>query len=146
MKLNWSFGVSIGILLFIIFISTLVVRISTNKSYNYDLVTEDYYKKALEFNQEYDAKNNAKIHSNKIKIRRSKTHLIIDFSELNENIEGNLIFYRPSDKHLDFQIPILLAKNQMQIENSRLKRGKWIVNVYWKNNDKVYLNQQELNF
>ncbi len=39
MKINWGWGLAIGMVLFVAFIMYFVIKISTDKKYDYDLVT-----------------------------------------------------------------------------------------------------------
>ena len=47
MKINWGTGLAIVMGLFITFILYFVIRISTEDKYDYDLVSEEYYKKEV---------------------------------------------------------------------------------------------------
>ena len=49
MKINWGTGIVLAFIGFISFIMYFVVNMNTNKKYDHDLVTEDYYKQELEF-------------------------------------------------------------------------------------------------
>ncbi|MCK5400025.1 MAG: FixH family protein, partial [Flavobacteriaceae bacterium] len=49
MKMNWGTGIVIAFIGFIAFIMFFVITMSTNKKYEHDLVTEDYYKEELEY-------------------------------------------------------------------------------------------------
>ena len=59
MKINWGTGLVIGMVLFIGFILFFVIKISTDKKYDYDLVTEEYYKKELVYQKEIDDRTNS---------------------------------------------------------------------------------------
>jgi hypothetical protein len=47
MKLNWGTSIVLVIGAFMAFILYFVISISSNKKYNYDLVSEKYYEKEL---------------------------------------------------------------------------------------------------
>ncbi len=47
MKINWGTGIVIAFVAFIAFIMYFVINMITNKKYDHDLVTEDYYKEEL---------------------------------------------------------------------------------------------------
>ena len=61
MKFNWGTGLAIGMFCFIGFIMFMVIKMSTDDKYEYDLVVEDYYGKELRFQQEIDAEKNLKL-------------------------------------------------------------------------------------
>ena len=55
MKINWGTGIVLAFIGFITFILYFVFRMSTDDRANHDLVTEEYYKKELSYQQEIDA-------------------------------------------------------------------------------------------
>ena len=57
MKINWGTAIVLVFIGFISFIMYFVIKMNTNKKYEHDLVTEDYYSKELAFQEEIDAKN-----------------------------------------------------------------------------------------
>ena len=61
------------------FIMYFVITMSTKQGYNHDLVTEKYYQKELDFQQNIEATKNAKRLKNNITINKSKEGLIINF-------------------------------------------------------------------
>ena len=54
MKLNWGTGIVIAFVGFISFIMYFVITMNTDKALDHDLVTEDYYKEELEFQNDID--------------------------------------------------------------------------------------------
>lgn len=54
MKINWGTAIVLAFIAFIGFIVTLVVQMTTNEKYDYDMVTEEYYKKELTFQDQLD--------------------------------------------------------------------------------------------
>ncbi|WGU68469.1 FixH family protein [Capnocytophaga canimorsus] len=49
MKINWGTGIVLAFVFFIAFILYFVIQMSTNKKYDHELVTEEYYKKRIGF-------------------------------------------------------------------------------------------------
>jgi len=58
-KLNWGVGIVITIACFIGFIMFFVIKMSTDKKYDHDLVTEEYYKQELAYQDQIDAQQNS---------------------------------------------------------------------------------------
>ena len=133
MKINWGTGIVIGFVLFIGFIMYLVVTMMTSKDYNHDLVTEEYYKAELVYQEEIDAEQNGQSLSENISIRNSKKGITVTFPKDldHSNIKGNVSFYRPSNKKLDFDVPIVLSSNKLLIPDNRLLEGRWDIKVDW---------------
>jgi nitrogen fixation protein FixH len=61
-----------------------------------------------------------------------------------EGIEGNISFYRPSKKQLDFSLPIMLADGSMLIPHEILVPGRWDVQVEWTYEGQRYISRKKL--
>lgn len=148
MKINWGTGIVIGLILFIGFILVMVFMMSTEDKYNYDLVTEEYYKEELQFQNEIDAENNTFQLSEQVKVVREPEGLLLIFPmEIEENkVSGTVYLYRPSNKRLDFEIPLELTKSKLLIPKDRLLDGRWNIIVRWRMNDTDYLFKEEIRY
>ncbi len=146
MKLNWGTGIVIAIIGFISFIMYFVISMSTGKSYNYDLVSDKYYQKELEYQQTINATKNAKALKENISIEQSIGGLIVNFPKDFDytKISGKVFLYRPSNKQLDFEIPISLSKTYLLVPEKRLLGGRWNITVSWKHKNTAYFYQKEL--
>ncbi len=146
MKLHWGKGIVLGFVAFIAFILYFVITMSTNKEYAHDLVTDDYYKKELGYQQEIDAQQNAKTKGQNLAVTRVKEGLIISFprdADI-EEIKGNVFLYRPSNKLLDFNVPIVLSSTNMLIPNARLLDGRWNITVNWQYKAESYQHNERI--
>ncbi len=146
MKINWGVGIVIGFIIFMSFILFMVVKMMTNDNLNHDLVTEDYYKKELVFQEEIDAETNAQLLEENIAIIRDENVLVIVFpSQFTlSKIEGKVSFYRPSNKKLDFEIPIVLSSNKLIIPKKQLVDGRWNISVIWEYEGVKYLYRDKI--
>ncbi|WP_299110095.1 FixH family protein [uncultured Tenacibaculum sp.] len=146
MKLNWGTGIVIAIIGFIGFIMYFVITMSTGKGYNHDLVSEKYYQKELEYQNSINATKNAKALKENIKVEKTTEGLNIHFpTEFNpKEISGKVFLYRPSNKQLDFEIPISLSNTYLLVPENRLLGGRWNITVSWNYKNKDYLYQKEL--
>ena len=57
---------------------------------------------------------------------------------------GIVRFYRPSNKKLDFEIPLQLTDSKMMISKDRLLQGRWNLKVTWQTNNTPYLFKESL--
>lgn len=148
MKFNWGTGIVIAIIGFISFILYFVITMSTNNDYSHDLVTEKYYQKELGFQSEIDAEKNALNLKEKITIQRIENGLQIDFpKDFNpKEIEGKVFLYRPSNKQLDFEIPISISNTYLLVPEKRLVDGRWNINIAFKYKNKNYLIKKEIQY
>ena len=118
----------------------------TDDKYNHDLVVEEYYKKEMAFQQEIDAEENAKLISKSISGKRTPEGWLITFpEELNAtDIEGNVFLYRPSNKQLDFNQPLVISNSQLLIPDNRLVDGRWNITIDWMQNGKRYMYKKSI--
>lgn len=148
MKINWGTGIVIGMVIFISFILFLVVNMLTDDRFNHDLVTEEYYQRELHYQEEIDAETNAFSLEENIKDYRVKDGWVVEFPENLElsKISGDLNFYRPSNKKLDFSIPLDLKKRKIHISEDQLVGGRWNINIYWKYENTELLYKKEITY
>ncbi len=146
MKFNWGTGVVLAFIGFIAFIMYFVISMNTNKKYDHDLVTEDYYQEELKHQVEIDKQINSKLLEENISYIKTDEGLVIVFPKNlePENISGKVFLYRPSNKHLDFEIPISLSDHNLLIPDKRLLGGRWNIKIDWKYRGTPYLYKEEI--
>ena len=132
-KFNWGTGIVLAFIGFISFIMYFIISMNTNSDYQHDLVTEDYYKAELEYQNDINKEENAKILEKNIRWKKTDEGIIIEFPKNLDikNITGKVFLYRPSNKQLDFEIKISLSNHNLLIPDKRLLDGRWNIKVYW---------------
>lgn len=147
MKINWGTSIVLAIAFFICFIMYFVVSMSTDKSMEHDLVTEEYYKKELEFQAQLDREQNAQNLAHNIQVEQTSQGILIHFPEDLDykTIKGKVFLYRPSNKQLDIEIPLSLSSHQMLIPEKQLVGGRWNIEIDWKHVDQSYFFKKEMN-
>jgi hypothetical protein len=146
-KLNWGFGVVLAFVSFISFIMYFVILMSADNKYSHDLVAKDYYKQELNFQKNIEATKNAKKLKENIKIERIKEGMKIIFPKEFDakKIKGKVFLYRPSNKQLDFEVPIALSDSSyLLMPDKRLLDGRWNIIVDWTYNEQSYLFKKEI--
>ncbi len=142
MKFNWGTGIIIAFVCFISFIMFFVVNMNINKKYDHDLVTEDYYKQELEYQNDINKESKAKNLVNNVTVEKNEKGLLIVFPEDFEakDISGKVILYRPSNKHLDFEMPIsLINDHNLIVPNELLLSGRWNIKIDWTYKEDKYM-------
>jgi nitrogen fixation protein FixH len=148
MKINWGTGIVIAFIAFIRFILYFVINMNANDKYDHDLVTEDYYKKELEFQNDIDKESNSKYLEENISWKKTNEGLLISFPEnlKQENITGKVFLYRPSNKQFDYETTISLSSHNLLIPDKRLLDGRWNIKVDWQYKGKSYLYKKEITY
>ena len=147
MKINWGVGIVIAFGLFITFILYFVVMVQSDSKYDNDLVVEEYYKHDAKFGDEMARIQNAEDLAQKPTINVVSNGVEIVFPKIfvPKNIKGKVSLYRPSNKKLDFQIPISLSDaTTVLIPIKSLVRGRWDVNMEWQYDGKSYLSKETI--
>ena len=148
MKINWGTGIVIAFVCFISFILFFVIKMNTNDKYSHDLVTEEYYKQELAYQQQINEQKNAVLLGKELSVELKSQMICITFpksKDLNK-LTGNVEFYRPSDKSQDFKTPIQLKQGrQFLIPTHKLAKGRWNLTVRWSISDQNYTVIKQLN-
>jgi len=145
-KINWGTAMVIAMVLFMAFILQFVYRSIALDKYEHQLVSEDYYKDELYYQQEIDKMNNASKLIQNVKVDRVGEGMLVSFPDemTFTEITGNVYFQRPSDERLDFQKEISLSDHIMLIKDDKLINGKWKVKIDWKYGDDEYLFKEAI--
>lgn len=148
MKFNWGTGIVLSFIAFIAFILYFVVLSFRDPASNHDLVTDDYYKKELNYQQDLDASRNLEQFGGGVQALITEDGLLIEFPAAMEaaKINGTVSLYRPSNKQLDFETPIQLSNKQMLIPKSRLLDGRWDIRISWTYEGKPYLYRSRMTY
>lgn len=140
MKINWGTSIVIAFGLFMAFILFFVFKVQSNPKYDNELVVEEYYKHDARFQEEMQKIQSAEDLTVKPKIEAFEKGIKITFpSEFNpKNIKGKVSLYRPSNKKLDFEIPISLSDSTLLIPENKLVGGRWDITLNWEYEGKEF--------
>ncbi|WP_028296936.1 FixH family protein [Olivibacter sitiensis] len=138
--MNWGTSIVIGMA---IAMTAIVSAGIYMVSHDTDSLEEsDYYENGLNYDQDYNQKEQA-----------VQAHAVPVVSLLNDSLKirfqsagnkGQVFLKRPSDKSMDMTLPFDITKNEYQIPLGALKNGAWHIRINWKNNKKDYLFEEEL--
>ena len=148
MKINWGTGLVIGMAFFIGFILFLVYRMTTDNNLEHDLVTEGYYQKEMELQDDIYAQQNTAAMEKKITGIKNDMGYLLQFPEgfKPEKITGKVFLYRPSNKQLDFEIPLELTDPNLLIPDNRLLDGRWNITMDWEYEGKKYRFKKQITY
>lgn len=144
--INWGTGIFIAIVLFMSFILYFVIKVQSNSKYDNELVVEEYYKHDARFQEEMQRIQNAHDLTQKPLIQQNSDGITIDFPSLFDKtkLKGTVSLYRPSNKKLDFEIPISFPNPTLLIPKSKLVGGRWDITMEWEYEGKQYLTKEIL--
>lgn len=144
MKLNWGTGI---LIIYIIFVGLSFWFISFAMSKDVNLVTDDYYKKEIKYQEQIDKIKRTNNLSEKLKVKVQSESIIFQFPSIfpSDKIEGNILLYRPSNSYSDHSLSINLDKNNEQsFSSEHLLKGLWKIKVDWKVDSLTYFNEENI--
>jgi hypothetical protein len=145
-KISWPTGIIIAISAFVVFILSFMYRVTFMAEYDHHLVSEDYYKEELNYQQEIDKLNNAAILKEDIILEKVDNGLLISFPSIFDpsQISGLISFKRLSNDKIDFKIPIKLQTSKYLLSDDMLVDGRWNVKIEWTIDNTTYLFKEKL--
>ena len=111
---------------------------------NADLVSEDYYKKEIEYEKEITALKNSENATEKVTINNKGEFIVFQFPTTKEidNIEIHLL--RPNNDKADLTFSEKDTKNVM-IEKKKLEKGVYKASIRYDSEGQPFLQKEELN-
>lgn len=143
-KFNWGTGLFLFYAAFVIFMLSLVVMSHQQKI---ELVTENYYSKGVDFQTQIEEQKNVATLTEKPTIKQLENgniELKFPTAESERKVNGEIAFFRPSDKDLDFTLPIDLEQENKQLITKKIEQGLWRIKLSWSENDKKFFQETVL--
>lgn len=143
---NWGTGIVLSFVFFMCFILYFVIKVQSNSKYDNELVVEEYYKKDAHFETEMGQLQNAHDLAQQPQISTNAQGILVVFPKQFDpaNIHGIVSLYRPSNKKLDFEMPISTSSSTLLIPKKSLVGGLWDISLSWEYEGKSYLSHQKL--
>jgi hypothetical protein len=133
--MNWGKSIVITLLVFMTFIATLVIILSRQQV---DLVSEDYYKQEINFQEELEQQQNLNPHLNQLDIRTDETFLIIKLPAAIQIASADIELIRPDNNSEDQSFKF--SKTSLcLIPKKDLKSGKYQLIIKFSDQSKSYL-------
>ncbi len=127
-------GIIFAMIAFVAFIVTMAVVINSKNS---ELISEDYYIKEKNFNQDYDAQQRAADHQNPIKVENHPNGIFFrNTSSLHIQLV-DVTFIRMNDGRSDFSV-----KNhdiRTWIHKQKLAKGNYEIQLRYQVNNEPYM-------
>lgn len=142
--IHWGHKIILVFLLFAAGILTLVVKSIGTKI---DMVTTDYYGAELKYQQVIDGRQNTAALSAPVSISQPEGLVLLTFPpELQgQNVQGQVLFYRPSDAHKDFSLPLTLdEQGRLPVSKQKFIPGSYRVKIQWTLNNTPYFQETAL--
>ncbi len=143
--MNWGKKIAFAYSLFVIFMIALVV--ACVKQNDIFLVSEDYYKQEIQYQDRIDNISNASQLQNPVTVElNNETNILrVDLTKESVGAQGKVTFYRPSNPELDREFPVALSVAGVQeFPTKSLAKGLWLIKVQWQKDGKNYYKEQKV--
>lgn len=136
--MNWGTKIVMGMFAFMLFIVAMVIYMFHMHGRD-ALIEENYYEKGINYNAEYDAKQNVLQDDAQPKITITNTQLVI---QLKDSAEYALVLMRASDSNDDVKLKGTTTgpSHLILVDRTKMAKGMWFINLSWHNDrSKTYL-------
>lgn len=145
-ELRWPLGIAGVLGLFILF---LVAFVWFSRTQPLNLVSNDYYENALNYQKKLDLIRRTREKSAEFSIDYQTDIALLTLSNAQQapgrEISGKITFFRPSDATQDFVLPLALDESgRQQVSTSGLSRGPWNLMIHWQMDGDEYYQETSL--
>lgn len=138
MKLDWGYKIALIYTAFAVFMIGLVVK---SMKQTHDLVTENYYEEELKFQQQINKKNLVKRDGKKVEWKHENNFIELVFPATG-NVSGKIKLFRPSEAAKDISVSVNPDNSgRQQIDVSVASKGKYLLQIDWKENGNEYFQE-----
>lgn len=143
--MSWGIRITILYMSFVALIVTLVVLCFGQKV---ELVSKDYYKQELQYQDKINAINNANALTNSIEYSVNGNVIALKANPefLQAGYKGEIYFFRPSDSDKDVKMELKFGANGEQlIQSDKLQHGIYNMQLSWQQGGKSYFKESVIN-
>ncbi len=134
-------------MVFVVFAGGMIYLAYRCMHVNTELVSTEYYKDELRYQDVIDATRTANALSEKVKLVQTDGAITVQLpAEMkNQKVSGTIWFYCAADAKLDRHIRVEInSPTPQQINKTLLSRGCYTVKFDWTSNNKHYYTEQSL--
>ena len=140
--MNWGYRVAA---LYISFVIMMLVLVGMAVKQDFDLVSDDYYRQEIEYQDRINKVNNTQKLKEPISFSiddASKT-INIQYPKSLINISGRILLYRPTDSKKDVLLDVSAnIENLQSISTAEMQKGLWRIKVDWRANETAFYNEE----
>ena len=141
MTFNWGHKLTLG---FLAFAGMIVYMVVQSMNTRYELVSNEYYKDELQYQQVIDGTSRANQLGSRASITQQNDELVIQLpAEMQQKtITGSLWFYNATDSKKDKKMALQVNDNAAQSIDSKLfLPGNYTAKLSWTSNGETYYSE-----
>lgn len=142
--MNWGNKL---LLVFFVFAAGMFYLVYRSMHVNYELVSKEYYKDELRYQDVIDARNLANTLSSKITVDLENDIILVRMpvEMKNQKVTGQIWFYCAADEKKDRHIALQLnADAEQKIRRETLLPGTYVMKFDWGSHNKHYYSEEPL--
>jgi len=137
--MNWGNRIVLAFVCFAGFIGYMVVRAFQE---DFDLVTEDYYAREINFQQKLEKLAITESTGRSVKVKQELANVVVEFPD--HAAEGTIEFYHPSREMFDKRYKIDLNSGSQLISKEDLIPGNYRININWTADGQDFLQESKI--
>lgn len=147
-KFNWGHGIFLSLVFFVLFIGSFVYKTLFVSAYNHPLVSKEYYKEEVAYQDEIDRLNNANKLKDNVKVQKSSKGIFLVFPpETDYNkIHAFLKLQRTNNADFDIEKEIVLDSSTYLIPYKDLVKGRYALKLNWEYKDIPYQYREKIDY
>ncbi|HQR93798.1 MAG TPA: FixH family protein [Sediminibacterium sp.] len=141
--MNWGNKLVVVFVAFALFMGYMVYRALSTK---YDLVSKDYYKDELRYQERIDGVKNA-VALDSVTISQDASAIQIRLPKEHKGyaVKGEILFYCITDDSKDFKLPLQVDSSATQVVmKKQLQKAPYQVKLNWQVGKDAFYNEQKL--
>ena len=141
--MNWGNRLLLVFGLFALFIGFMVYKCINTK---FDLVSKDYYKDELRYQDKIDGKNNAAaISTLTIDQKSDAVTVVFPAEQKGMKADGEIYFYCPTSENRDKHYPLSIdADGKQSINVKELGKGRFKIKITWTVSTKKFYYEKDI--
>ena len=144
MTFNWGHKITLAFSAFVVFIFVMVYKAVNS---DFQLVTKEYYKDELAYQEVIDGTNKANQLSTAVTIQQVNDQLIIQLPEemKQQTVTGSIWLYCPSEDKNDRKLVLTVNEEGKQfISTKTIAAAVYLAKIRWQANDQTYYTEQRI--
>lgn len=144
MTFNWGHKITLAFSAFVVFIFVMVYKAVKT---DFQLVTKEYYKEELAYQEVIDGTNKANQLSTAVRIQQADDQLIIQLPEemKQQTVTGSIWLYCPSEDKNDRKLVLAVDEEGRQsISTKSIAAAGYLAKIRWQANGQSYYTEQRI--
>ena len=141
--MNWGNRLLLVFAMFAMFIGFLVYKCFNTK---FDLVSKDYYKDELRYQDKIDGQNNAaKISELQINQNNDFVTVVFPIEQKGQKADGEIYFYCPDNEKKDKHFPLATdADGKQVVDKKEVGKGIYKLKITWNIGAKKFYSEKDI--